>query len=341
MKQCKHIKTSKFYTKKIHLHLQSEQPTTLIVSTHREVQWQRLSTSSITQDEMEIRINSLTVDQKRILQYIKNCYNNSALITSEPLHIFCTGGAGTGKSFLLSTIVEFIKLYYPKISGCSPVLVTAPTGEATSEDIFTLSKRLLNLYPDICTDNMLHIYPTLREVREFNEDIQKNVNPNFHTHEATPTFSPFNESSPGQTVSDDLITADDRQGGGLPRRLSISLGTRVMLLRNICTKEGLINGAMGFGSDFEYIDSSLSVVYVKFNDSSVGVNFMESSKNNFIPIRPYNQELIYKGRIVDRLNFPLAPCWACTVHKTQGLSLEILLSLWGKHFVKQDRHMWP
>lgn len=89
-------------------------------------------------------------------------------------------------------------------------------GKATSEDVFTLSKRLLNLYPDVCTDNMLHIYPTFREVREFNEDIQKKVNPNFHTHEATPTFSPFNVSSPGQTVPDDLIPADDRQGGGLP-----------------------------------------------------------------------------------------------------------------------------
>lgn len=95
-----------------------------------------------------------------------------------------------------------------------------------------------------------------------------------------------------------------------------------MLLRNICTKEGLINGAMGFVTGFEYIDSSLPVVYVKINDSSVGVNFMESSKNNYIPIRLYNQEFIYKGRIINTLTFPLAPCWACTVHKTQGLSLE-------------------
>lgn len=79
---------------------------------------------------------------------------------------------------------------------------------------------------------------------------------------------------------------------------------------------------MGFVADFEYIDSSLSVVYVKFNDSSVGVNFMESFKNNSIPIRPYNQEFICKNGIIDRLTFPLAQCWACTVYKTQGLSLE-------------------
>lgn len=43
---------------------------------------------------------------------------------------------------------------------------------------------------------------------------KKKVNPNFHTHEATHTFSSFNVSSPGQTVPDDLIPADDRQGVG-------------------------------------------------------------------------------------------------------------------------------
>lgn len=135
---------------------------------------------------------------------------------------------------------------------------------------------------------MLHIYPTPREVREFNEDIQKKGNPNFHIHEATHTFSSFNVSSPGQAVTDNLIPPDDRQGGGIQRRLSISLGARVMLLRNICTKEGLLYGAMGFVTDFEFIDSSLSVVYVKFIDSSVGVYFMKSSTSNYIPIRLYN-----------------------------------------------------
>lgn len=94
---------------------------------------------------------------------------------------------------------------------------------------------------------------------------------------------------------------------------------------------------MGFGSDFEYIDSSLSVVYMKFNDSSVGVNFMESSKNNSIPIRPYNQKFIYKGRIIDRLNFPLAPCWACTVHKTEGLSLENAVISLGRTFCQSGQ----
>lgn len=47
-----------------------------------------------------------------------------------------------------------------------------------------------------------------------------------------------------------------------------------MFLWNICKKEGFINGVMGFVIDFEYIDRVLFVVYVKFNDSFVGVNFI-------------------------------------------------------------------
>lgn len=43
---------------------------------------------------------------------------------------------------------------------------------------------------------------------------RKKVNPNVRTHEATHTFSPFNVSFSGQTVPDDLIPADDRQGVG-------------------------------------------------------------------------------------------------------------------------------
>lgn len=59
-------------------------------------------------------------------------------------------------------------------------------GKSTSDDFFILSKELLNLHPwlGVCTDNMLHIYPTLREVKEFNEDFQKyTVKPIDQIHE--------------------------------------------------------------------------------------------------------------------------------------------------------------
>lgn len=60
-----------------------------------------------------------------------------------------------------------------------------------------------------------------------------------------------------------------------------------MLLQYICTKEGFINVVMDFATNFEFIDCSLSFVYVQFNDSIVSVNFMESFKTHSILIRPY------------------------------------------------------
>lgn len=42
-------------------------------------------------------------------------------------------------------------------------------------------------------------------------------------------------------VTDDLIPEDDRDAGGLPRILTFSKQTRIMLIRNFFTKEGLVN----------------------------------------------------------------------------------------------------
>ena len=42
------------------------------------------------------------------------------------------------------------------------------------------------------------------------------------------------------------ISKDDRVAGGLPSSLTVSKGTRIMLIRNISTSHGLVNGAMGY-----------------------------------------------------------------------------------------------
>lgn len=106
----------------------------------------------------------------------------------------------------------------------------------------------------------MRIYIQLFRESEFNDDIQKKVSTHFYNH-AAHIFSPFKVNSPGQIVPHDLIPPDDGQGSGLPRRLSISLETRVMLLRDVCTKEGLINGVMDFVTKFKFIDCSLSFDY--------------------------------------------------------------------------------
>lgn len=47
-------------------------------------------------------------------------------------YLFITGGAGTGKSFLLKVIIAYLELYTSRLSGTKPVLVCAPTGSAAN-----------------------------------------------------------------------------------------------------------------------------------------------------------------------------------------------------------------
>ena len=90
--------------------------------------WHTLSTCSLSETELETNIAKLTADQKNVMQVVQSHFSNPD--TQTRLRIFCTGGAGAGKSFLLKTIVEWIRLCYPFQPGHDPVIVTAPSGVA-------------------------------------------------------------------------------------------------------------------------------------------------------------------------------------------------------------------
>lgn len=66
-------------------------------------------------------------------------------------------------------------------------------------------------------------------------------------------FSPYDMHQKNSSVDLDLIPEDDREAGGLPNKITVSKGTRIMLIRNINTPEGLVNGAMGY---IEYIEKN-------------------------------------------------------------------------------------
>lgn len=101
-----------------------------------------------------------------------------------------------------------------------------------------------------------------------------------------------------------------------------------MLIRNLNTQNGLVNGAMGC---VEYITRSLSGKIVPVNvlfDNQINNRSnatKELSQRNIAihkPIEELQHQFIIHGRHIVRVQFPLIFCYACTIHKVKGMPLD-------------------
>lgn len=195
--------------------------------------------------------------------------------------------------------------------GYSQLLNRIRVGTFTEEDIGILTTRLLiqKNYPQF--EGVLRVYPTLKEVQEYNLQRQ------YELTENTVQIDAVNEFSSSDIGQDDdinnFIPADDRDAGGLPNILLLSIGTRVMLIRNIATDYGLINGALGFVHHIEFAESKAFRLFIRFDDESIGRIFQDAT-HNAISIDKISQEFYYRGRSMIRTQFPLLPAWAATIH---------------------------
>lgn len=96
-----------------------------------------------------------------------------------------------------------------------------------------------------------------------------------------------------------------------------------MLLRNIMTTEGLVNGAQGTIESIVWTKSNKMPfgVYIKFDNPEVAKLFKTSNKDAVL-IKPFTTKFFGKeGTEIQRTQLPLLPSWAITIHKSQGMTL--------------------
>ncbi|MEW8546654.1 MAG: DUF6570 domain-containing protein [Candidatus Thiodiazotropha sp.] len=422
------------------------------INRSEEAIFHSLQVNLISESEMNKQLDRLTPEQSHIFNEVRLHFQRKCCI---PLRFFITGGAGTGKSYLVRLLVEWLRLFTAPFTGADPVLVCGPTGmsakniggrtlhtafklpvqhgkqpayrELSSKSVQDLrryyaavhtviideismvsSETLLFIHRRLCTiknnpdsfgglniivigdffqlkpvkglfafentllwslfdtyvlqvnmrqrssdgynellnriregiiikedlntlssclindDNsdfngVLRVYPTLSQVSSFNKKQQNKLSPAFvlinAEHEVHNGQLGINQNI------DDFIPDDDRNAGGLPKTLTVSVGTRVMLIRNIATDQGLVNGALGFVQYIEFENENPVRIFVRFDDESIGRSFINSD-HNAIGIERISQEFYSESFSIYRIQFPLLPAWATTIHKVQGITCE-------------------
>lgn len=208
------------------------------------------------------------------------------------------------------------------------ILNALRVGKLKRDHLNILKSRMLPEVGEFDKTNAVRIFPTRAQVNQFNIQMTSELSRKVKIYhiQAKDYLKDFSRDT---SVPNDLLPKDEDDCGGLLQNLSIGVGSRVMLKKNLKTESGLYNGAMG------------TVVEIIVNDenepSSIVVKFdNENIKENVYISRMSCEFLGEDGvTVIVRHMFPLMLCWSVTVHKVQGLTLDkAVIDLGPKNFAK-------
>ncbi|XP_073723480.1 LOW QUALITY PROTEIN: uncharacterized protein [Misgurnus anguillicaudatus] len=179
---------------------------------------------------------------------------------------------------------------------------------------------------EVCTD--IHIFPTNSEVDEYNM---------LMLHECCPDVISIRARdfvrNPKTGRMEPKVGMHTKVFNScLSTFVSLGVGARVMLKKNVDVSDGLVNGAFGTvvhisesqKHDDDNDNDFPSAIHVVFDDPNVGkvqrLNQQPRFSKNATVIEAQEDHVTNDGGI--RRQFPLKLAWACTVHKVQGLTVD-------------------
>ncbi|KAK3914466.1 ATP-dependent DNA helicase [Frankliniella fusca] len=199
------------------------------------------------------------------------------------------------------------------------ILNNISEGSVTKEDYEVLKSRMKGNVSD--TDvfkDALHLYTTKEEVRNFNilklselRDANNHVVPVVKVEART------------NCVKAKKASTDEAQG--LEQILYLAKGCNIMLRTNLWLSKGLVNGAMGKIFDILYdVKTEVSinhptVLLCEFENYS-GPSIIPGS--NIVPVPTMLSSWTNRhNESLSCIQFPIALSYACSIHKSQGLTL--------------------
>ncbi len=117
----------------------------------------------------------------------------------------------------------------------------------------------------------------------------------------------------------------------LRENVDLAADARVMLTTNLDVSDGLCNGVMGTVKMILTTKTELGQpqgVWILFDNAQVGTNSRLLSPppatlpERCVCIVPHTEQFAFQSANITRHQYPLRLAWACTVHKTQGMTLQ-------------------
>ncbi len=201
-------------------------------------------------------------------------------------------------------------------------------GEHTQEDIRAITE-CENTNTDNFPDDTINIFATNEQVRDYNKLKMEQ----FHDKVTILAHDSAKDKETNTTDISVNVNQNTHATGGLPGSLTLAIGIKVLLTKNIDISDHLVNGVTGTVKKIA-IDQQSPVngtIFVKFDSNDIGAKARKHSPHkSLVPIQAITVNFPLAKRTsvrVERKMYPLVECFALTSHKAQGSTYSFMKAI--------------
>ncbi|CAF4175172.1 unnamed protein product, partial [Rotaria sordida] len=212
-------------------------------------------------------------------------------------------------------------------------------GTMTLDDIDLLKSRIVSNENLEMMRDAIRIFRSNAEVDTYNTKVLVSLNTEGAIANAYDFCVGDGLASIREKVLNNVKNLKTTETYGLPLKIDLKVGAKYMMTVNIDTEDGLVNGACGklIMIDYGKLQKTNETVpcrlWIKFSEEKAGrksrANFHNVMRNRNIdlsltPIEPVTRQINTRSTNfkVERKQFPLVPCEAMTIYKSQGGTYE-------------------